>query len=89
MFSIRAYQAIKITRLKFVRILSENLQVADAIVTCSSLKDIAKGKGTECGISAGATSSNGKSVSVNLTACYKLTCAMYTVVHIHDAPLTL
>ncbi|GAG50836.1 unnamed protein product, partial [marine sediment metagenome] len=37
----------------------------------------------------GATSSNGKSVRVNLTACYKVTCAMYTVVHIHDAPLTL
>jgi len=82
-------QPIQVARLELVGILRHCFQIANPKVACASLENVAEGERAERGVTARAAAANGQPILVNRAPLHKVARAVHTVVHVHDAPLSL
>src|SRR5215510_14177150 len=79
-------QAEEVARFKFMGIVDEDGEVADAEVTGTSCEDIAHRECAERGIAARAATANRQTLAINKSALYQVFCSISTVINVDHAP---
>src|SRR5436190_10760091 len=78
-----------ITRLEFVAILLERLQIADSVVTRAGLERVTKCQSSERGVAAGASAPNDQTIPVCFAVLDEIARAIHAVVDVHHSPLPI
>src|SRR6187431_3143407 len=86
---IGADQAFLVFRLKFMRVLSQCLEVRYTVVARSGSEHIMKNERAQCCVSAGASTADGHAFAVDVASGVKVTSGVNAVVHVNDAPISL
>src|SRR5579875_477276 len=78
-----------IPRFEFVIFTLQRFLVADSIMARAGFEDIAEGERAERCIATRAAAGNGQPVPIHKAAFHQVARAVYAVIHIDDAPLSL
>src|ERR1700758_3790769 len=85
---VRTDQTVEITRLEFVRVFRQSLEVANAIVTRTGRKNGAERQRAQSGVTSRAAAADRHALAVHLSACRQMPGAIDAVVDVDDAPFT-
>src|SRR5579859_6452246 len=86
---IGANQAIEVPRLKLMRIMDKDCQIAHAEVTGTRFELIAERKYTQRGIAARTATRNCQAIAINPALFHEEFRAIDTVIYIYHAPLSI
>src|SRR5258708_18641616 len=82
-------QPVEISRLELVGIACQRRRIADAVIACPALEEVAKGERRESGVAAGAAAADDDAPSVHPSLSRQILGAIHAVVHVYDAPTEL
>src|SRR5258708_32801981 len=82
-------QPVEISRLELVGIACQRRSIADAVIACPALEEVAKGEGRERGVAAGAAAADDDALGIHRSPLRQEFGSIHAVVHIHDTPTEL
>src|SRR5712671_7071768 len=88
-FGKRPDQPVEISRLELVGIARQRRSIADAVIACPSLEEVAKGERREGGVASRAAAADDDALGVHQSLPREIFGAIHAVVHVHDAPTEL
>src|SRR5215831_2458758 len=88
-FRKRPDEPVEISRFEFVGIARQCCGVADAVIACSALEEIAKGERREGSVAASTAAADDNAPCVHQSPLHQEFGAVHAVVHIDDAPIEL
>src|SRR5258708_30948317 len=85
----RPDQPVEISRLELMGIARQRLRIADAVIACPALEEVAKGERRESGVAAGAAAAGDDALGIYQSLSCEILSAIPAVVHLHDTPTEL
>ncbi len=79
-------QLVEIMGLELVGVAGQRFEVADAVIACAGLEDVAKGKGAQGGVTAGAAAAYGKALGIDFAQACQVACRIDCIVYVGHAP---
>src|SRR5262252_2670675 len=82
-----ADKPVEVSRLEFVGIARQCRGIADTVIACSALEEVAKSESRESGVAAGAAAADDDAPYIHQSSLRQEFGAVHAVVHIDDAPI--
>src|SRR6516165_3540503 len=84
---VRTDHPVEITRLEFVRVLRQSLEIADAIIAGASLENIVEGQSAQGSVATGTAAADRHATAVDPLACRQIFGAVDAVIDVDNPPL--
>src|SRR5262249_54796353 len=85
-FGKRPDEPVEIPRVELVGIACQRCSIADAVVACAALEEVAKGESRESGVAAGAAAADNDAFCVHQSAFRQEFGAVHAIVYVYDTP---